>query len=179
MRRSRVPFYATWNGLAAPVSLEWSRVMRRLAIVILVTSCLMPAHETGTLYLIAIDGTYSVVVDNVTKKIQVKHFIKQEITAGTRHTMGYQIGYFGDWTATSFKAIAGQSYYFVFGSASGRGRTVYQLSSTQGELCLRALENRNGTQPCLMRDVNGLYSFPQSFTPRNLVPWGLHTNAPR
>ncbi len=153
--------------------------MRRLAIVILVTSCLMPAQEAGTLYLIAIDGTYSVTVDNVTKKVQAKHYIKQEITPGTRHTLGYQIGYFGDWTATSFKVIAGQSYYFVFGSAPGRGKTFYQLSSTQGALCVQALENRNGTQPCLTRDVNGLYPLPQSVTPHNLVPWGLHTNAPR
>lgn len=153
--------------------------MKRLVIVLLVTSCLMPAQEKTTLFLIAVDGTYSVTVDNVTRQVEAKHYIEQEISPGTRHTIGYQTGYFGEWTATSFKMTAGQSYYFVFRSAPGRGRTFYQLSSTQGKSCLQAIENRNGTQPCFTGNVNGSYPLSKSLTSRNLVPWGLHINTPR
>lgn len=110
--------------------------MKYLGVLILLASTLMPAQDTAKFYLIAADGSYSVSVDGVTTKIEGKHYIQQEVVPG-RHAIGYQIGYFGDWTATSPKVIAGQNYYFVFSSAPGSGRMCSQLSSSQGQLCLR------------------------------------------
>jgi len=153
--------------------------MKYAGLLILLASTLMPSQDTAKFYLVAVDGSYSVSVDGVTTKIEGKHYIQQEVVPG-RHAIGYQIGYFGDWTATSPpKAIAGQNYYFVFSSAPGSGRMFSQLSSSQGRLCLRAMENRGGTEPCRTIRVNNLYPSLQFPPSGNLVPWGFHTNHPR
>lgn len=152
--------------------------MRCLGMLILLTSTLMPAQDVAKFYLIAVDGSYSVTVDGVNARVEAKHYIEQQVLPG-RHRIGYQIGYFGDWTATSLEVIAAQNYYFVFSSAPGTGRTCSQLSSTQGELCLHAMEDRSGAQQCLTAAVNNLYPSLQPLFPGNLVPGGLQTNHPR
>ena len=152
--------------------------MKHLGLLIVLASALMPAQDTAKLYLIAIDGSYSVSVDGVRTKVEGKHYIQQEVLPG-RHSIGYQLGYFGDWTATSPKVIAGQDYYFVFSSAPGSGRMCSQLSSAQGQLCLRAMEDRGGTEPCRTMRVNNLYPSLQFAPVGSLVPGGFHTNAPR
>ena len=148
-----------------------------LAMLLLFTSTLMAAQDTAKVYLMAIGGSYSVSVDGMAMKIEANHYIEQKVLPG-RHNVGYQSGYFGDWTATSLKATAGQSYYFVLSSVAGRGRTCAQVSSTQGESCLRALENKSGTEQCLPAWVNDFYPSLQQ-SPGNLVPWGFHTRTPR
>lgn len=152
--------------------------MRNVGILILLASTVAFADDKTKFYLIAIDGSYFAAVDGVVTKVGAKHWIEQEVMPGMRHTLGYQLGYFGDWTATSFKVVAGVNYYFVFGSAAGRGRTIYQLSSSQGELCLHALKSRSRTQPCSTTEVN-LYPLLRSNAPltsspsSNLVPGGF------
>ncbi|MGE5207195.1 MAG: hypothetical protein ACM3PW_16415 [Chlamydiota bacterium] len=151
--------------------------MKYLGMFILLAVTLMAAQDTAKVYLMAIGGSYSASMDGMAMKIEANHYIEQKVLPG-RHNIGYQSGYFGDWTATSLKATAGQSYYFVLSSVAGRGRTCAQVSATQGETCLRTLENRSGTEQCLPAWVNGFYpSFQQS--PGNLVPWGFHTRTPR
>ena len=152
--------------------------MKYLGVLILLASTWMPAQDTAKFYLIAADGSYSVSVDGVTTKVEGKHYIQQGVVPG-RHAIGYQIGYFGDWTATSFKAIAGENYYFVFSSAPGSGRMCSQLSPTQGQLCLRAMENTGGTEPCRTIRMNNLYLSLQPPSASGLVPGGFHTNTPR
>jgi hypothetical protein len=151
-----------WRGAA----------MRYVGILVLLASTFMLSQNTAKLYLIALDGSYWASVDGVRMKVEAKHYIEQKLLPG-RHIIGYQSGYFGDWTATSFKVIAGQSHYSVFSSAPGSGRMCSQLSSAQGETCLSALENRRGTQECFPMRVNSLSPFLQPPPPGNLVPWGL------
>jgi hypothetical protein len=152
--------------------------MKYLGVLILLASTVMPAQDMAKVYLIATDGSYSVSVDGVRTKVEGKHYLQQEVLPG-RHSIGYQLGYFGDWAVTSPKVIAGQDYYFVFSSAPGSGRMCSQLSSAQGQLCLRAMENSGGTDPCRTMRVNNLYPSLQLPPGGNLVPGGFHTNTPR
>src|SRR5690348_649728 len=91
--------------------------MRNVGILIVLVSTVISAEDKAKFYLIGLDGSYFVAVDSVVTTIGAKHYIECDITPGMRHTIGYQLGYFSDWTATSFKVIAGQNYYFVFASA--------------------------------------------------------------
>jgi hypothetical protein len=152
--------------------------MRYLTLLILLVSTVTPAQDTAKFYLIAIDGSYSVAVDGVRMKVEGKHYIEEQVLPG-RHALGYQIGYFGDWTATSLKVMPRQDYYFIFVSAPGSGRTWLQLSSNQGELCLRAIESRSGTEQCLTGGVNLNYPSLKPAMPGNLMPSGLQTLHPR
>lgn len=111
-------------------------------------------------------------------KVEAKHYIEQRLPPG-RHSIGYQLGYFGDWSATSVKAVPGEDYYFVFSSAAGRGRTLSHLSSPQGTACLRAIESRSRTEQCFTGGVNLPYPSLQPAIPGNLVPSGLQTLHPR
>lgn len=152
--------------------------MKYLAMFILLAGSFMSAQDTAKLYLVAIDGSYSVGVDGVLTKVEAKHYIEHKILPG-RHSVSYQVGYFGDWTATSLKVSAGQDYYFVFSSAPGSGRMCSQVSSSQGQLCLRALENGSGTSPCRAMSMNLNSLYPSLQTPGNLLPWGFTTLTPR
>lgn len=153
--------------------------MKYLAMLLLLGGTFMSAQDTAKVYLVAIDGSYSAGVDGVMTKIEGKHYVEHKVLPGW-HNIGYQFGYFGGWTATSLKASAGQDYYFVFSSAPGSGRMCSQISPSQGQACLRALENGSGTEPCRAISMNLNSLRPSWQTPAgNLLPWGFHTLTPR
>lgn len=154
------------------------KYLRIARIAFLFLSTLMPAQELARVYLIAIDGSYSVAVDGITMKIEGRHYIEQRLHPG-RHSIGYQVGYFGDWTTTSLKVVPRQDLYFLFVSTAGSGRRGVQLSSTQGALCLRAIENRSGTGQCLPEVADTSSPSFQPAIPSNLVPSGFQTRHPR
>lgn len=152
--------------------------MRYLGSIVLFLSTLLPGQDNARFYLIAVDGSYSAAVDGVTMKIEARHYREQRLLPG-RHTLSYQIGYFGDWTTTSLKVMPRQDVYFLFMSTPGTGRTGLHLPPAQGALCLAAIEGRTGLGQCQAGVASVSSPFFQPAIPSNLVPSGFQTQHPR